>query len=281
MRKVNRLDVQIPESLDGKESKGARETTDALAHFKNKKNKSVEFSFEVYKKKDIKLALEILFEGKCAYCESSYRGTSKLHVEHFRPKAEIKNSTYSKDGRPGYYWLGAVWENLLPSCQNCNQETYQIIYGQPYSILTGKGNCFPLQRKVRGEFKPGVDKRERPLLIDPTVDDPNQYLEFTEDGLVYSVKDKNGNPNKRGEATIQIFGLLREELVIERRSVATALRTRIINIREYERRLHEDPHNAYHEHDLNRELDELVGLIDSSREFYGMIVQLLTKHNFL
>jgi len=70
------------------------------------------------------------FRGKCAYCEKFIFTDQFGDIDHFRPKAAIKN----KDGsdvmiivnnqevkHEGYYWLTYDWKNLLPSCILCNR----------------------------------------------------------------------------------------------------------------------------------------------------------------
>ena len=48
-----------------------------------------------YKADDIKNALNTLYHGKCAFCETR---TEVMHVEHFRPKR----------GNPGYWHLAGI-----------------------------------------------------------------------------------------------------------------------------------------------------------------------------
>ena len=68
-----------------------------------------------YKDVQIKIALEKLFNFKCAYCERDL--SPPWDVEHFRPKGRVAE----RREHPGYYWLAYEWTNLYPSCQNCNQ----------------------------------------------------------------------------------------------------------------------------------------------------------------
>ena len=44
-------------------------------------------------------------------------------VEHFRPKAEVKEAG---ENHQGYWWLAYSWENLLIACKTCNQEYKRI-----------------------------------------------------------------------------------------------------------------------------------------------------------
>ena len=70
----------------------------------------------VYAHDELKISLERLFHGKCAYCES-HIGAADWDVDHFRPKGRVTE----RADHPGYYWLTYEWENLYPSCNNCNQ----------------------------------------------------------------------------------------------------------------------------------------------------------------
>ena len=76
---------------------------------------------KLYKRESIKKSYFITkdapFYGRCAYCESQIADTQYIQVEHFRPKAGVKDENGKvinfKDengvdtGNPhlGYYWL--------------------------------------------------------------------------------------------------------------------------------------------------------------------------------
>jgi uncharacterized protein (TIGR02646 family) len=92
-------------------------------------------------------ALVKMFHGKCAYCESKITVVTYGAIEHFRPK-----STHVD--------LNFTWENLLLSCDLCNDANH-------------KGTRFPL------------DSQGHPLLIDPTdpVTELSQHLEFFWDAV--------------------------------------------------------------------------------------------------
>jgi len=124
-----------------------------------------------YRHPKIKDALVTMFHGKCAYCESPVRVVTYGHIEHFYPK-----------GNPNYMDKTFEWDNLLLSCDVCNDSGH-------------KGNRFPL------------DASGDPLLIDPTdgVTDPVVHLKFSWDprtGLasVYGLSE-------RGQEVERIFDL--------------------------------------------------------------------------
>lgn len=146
-----------------------------------------------YAHQEIKQALVKMFHGKCAYCESQITVVTYGHIEHFYPK-----------GDPNYVDKTFQWDNLLLSCDICNNPGH-------------KGTNFPL------------DANGNPLLIDPTdgVTDPTVHLKFSWDpraGLasVYGLDNK-------GRTVEQIFDLNgmrgRKELVKARNRYVKTLCT--------------------------------------------------------
>lgn len=144
-----------------------------------------------YGHEEVKNALIAMFHGYCAYCESNIRVTSYGAIEHFHPKSRYPEKTFT-------------WTNLVLSCDRCNDRGH-------------KGDNFPL------------DEAGRPLLIDPTLEEPTQHLQFAWDealNLVYFVP-----LDKKGEQTIEIFDLNgvrgRKELLTARRDKAEMIRALI------------------------------------------------------
>lgn len=111
--------------------------------------KNVENATNKYRKKEIKDALERMFHGKCAYCESQVTTTGYGDIEHFCPKRN-----------PRCVNLTFEWSNLLLSCEKCNDAGH-------------KGTQFPL------------DSNGNPLLINPSDDatDINKHLVFSWDSV--------------------------------------------------------------------------------------------------
>ncbi len=173
------------------------------------------FTFKAYRSPEVRDALSKLFHGKCAFCESRIGRDAPVSVDHFRPTSMV----VGLDGhitKPGYWWLGADWDNLHPICEACK---------------LAKGNRFPLVEESERAQDDGDDlDKERALLLDPCRDDPEQYLVFGRDGEVSSAAPDPGESTSpmgdrfegmdRGRVTIDIFGLNRRRLVDDRQRTA-------------------------------------------------------------
>ncbi|MFV8281198.1 retron system putative HNH endonuclease [Christiangramia marina] len=141
-------------------------------------------------------------DNKCSYCESELK-IQNLTIDHFRPKSAAADRE-GKISSEHYWWLALVWNNLLPSCQICN---------------SNKKNFFPVARKratVNYYAKDRLFNKEKPLLIDPEFENPEEYFYYDQDGLIYS-------DTERGVITINLLGLNREELVKSRQSIASEI----------------------------------------------------------
>lgn len=172
---------------------------------------------DVYAHPEVRAALEKLFSGKCAYCESRITATFDWEVEHFRPKARVAE----RPDHPGYYWLAYEWSNLYPTCTLCNQRRYdRPFWGEAGQLgIGGKGDQFPLADESTRAMSPADElARERPLLLDPCGDDPEAFLSFTLTGEAVSLEN-----NPRGLATIEVFRLNRRRLLDLRRGVIEAI----------------------------------------------------------
>lgn len=182
--------------------------------------------FKRYRNDDVKRALLDLFQGKCAYCEKRFAATQPMDVEHFRPKGEIRKWPVTSDGKveviasPGYYWLAASWDNLLPSCIDCNRGREQVDARHGRSETLGKQNFFPVEDESKRQFFHSEPTDEIPLLLDPCSDHPEDHLQFTRDGIVVRKSEK-------GECSIQVYGLNRRFLVEERRALQLRLTMRV------------------------------------------------------
>jgi hypothetical protein len=200
------------------------------------------YGFTRYKEMAVCRALDDLFFEKCAYCESSYRAVDSRDVEHYRPKGGITESPQHH----GYWWLAAVWHNLLPSCPPCNQARYHTVFDPGMTLeeferarrqkpnrLSGKANSFPVKGDNWVTSETGDITAEDPLLINPCERDPANHLEFVFDwkskpqtyiweadaiNALVRPKLKNGVEDAYGKASIAIYGLNRAGLVRERAS---------------------------------------------------------------
>ena len=213
--------ANCPPSLDGPNSKGDQERTAAIrAQAAGQKAK-----FKAYKGRDVVSTLREMFNKKCAYCEFNYAAGSPEDVEHFRPKgAVVINGQLSK---PGYYWLAAEWTNLLPSCIDCNRKREKE-FADANQTSSGKANLFPVVDEThRWRCHTIANVIEQPLLLNPCDDYPEQHLEFLSGGLVRPATDAAGQTSLKGETSIEVFGLLRPDLVEQRAAKQRMIRAAI------------------------------------------------------
>lgn len=170
----------------------------------------------VYAHDQVRMSLEQLFSGKCAYCETSLEG---FDVEHFRPKGGVAE----RPDHPGYYWLTYTWENLYPSCANCNRHLKDRPLWEDRSPKPagGKAVQFPLFDETSRAMKPADDiAAETRLLIDPCLENPEEHFGYTPEGHVFSLNDPDGdNPNDVGSRTIKVMFLGRTRLTKRRRTM--------------------------------------------------------------
>lgn len=159
--------------------------------------KSFVFDSKIYGHSTIKKILLACHYEKCCFCEKKIESG---HVEHFRGKGGYQQSTTDKITKPGYYWLAYEWSNLFLSCAKCNSSF--------------KRNFFPLSNPTARATSHLKDiSKEKPLLIDPAKDNPEDFIEF----IGFTPKAKNGN--RKGQETITRIGLNRPFLDERRRKI--------------------------------------------------------------
>ncbi|MEK6348780.1 MAG: HNH endonuclease [Burkholderia sp.] len=101
----------------------------------------------VWNHPEIKSALLISSNGKCAFCECSITAESKyLEVEHFEIKSKYPDRVVD-------------WENLLPACKRCNvakgiHDTRLESLVDPYAVDPRDHLCFRSYR-LRGRTNTG------------------------------------------------------------------------------------------------------------------------------
>ncbi|OCA73961.1 HNH endonuclease family protein [Chryseobacterium arthrosphaerae] len=111
------------------------------------------------------------FNNKCGYCEGDLNITSLPQIDNFYPKNKYSQEAFK-------------WNNLILCCQVCN-----IV----------KMDKFPL------------DENNMPLLINPSIEEPQEHLTLDiNSGLLEGKTEK-------GKITISTFALNRPELVELRR----------------------------------------------------------------
>lgn len=164
---------------------------------------TTEINPALYKAPDVKRQLLADHHSKCAYCECRLNGDYG-HIEHFRPKAGYTIPPSNKLITPGYYWLAYDWHNLLLSCSTCN-----TTYKQNHFALEDESQRDILNKDIAGEVS---------LLINPSTEDPNLYLEFHQH--IVAPRLTHGKENAKGKYTIQLLQLNnRADLVRYRREI--------------------------------------------------------------
>lgn len=241
---VNRRNVRSPDALIGRNSAGVEESKRAIQFYSLNANQSRKFEHRTYKIPEVRDSLERLFRRKCAYCESKYSATMPVEVEHWRPKGRVATAT-GLILKPGYFWLAAKWQNLLPSCIDCNRSRRQFCVSSNAVRLVGKADSFPLIDEARRARQPGEESRERPLLLNPCSDRPAKHIEFflTEkrEPILRARADTSGQVSAKGEASIRVLGLNRRGLVVARKEFYLRLRASMNDIERLIRWMDELP----------------------------------------
>lgn len=258
-----------PAKLSDEASPGARETRKATIFYSEPANSENSFDFSVYKDPEIKAALNDLFFGKCAYCESRIAAVAPADVEHYRPKGAVTLPDGSKT-KLGYYWLAADWDNLLPSCIDCNRERHQE--GPDWDGVSGKANQFPLLDEAARATSPGDEVGERPDLLDPCRDTPAEHLEFFEEGGVRAAAPTGAN-SRRGEATIKVLGLDRQGLIEDRNDRELIVERTLRHFKRAWLSLNDNPQNAAAKEEVRKEKEELDRLVNPRSPYSGMARQ--------
>lgn len=254
MIQVKRPPASEPKILSSAE--GMKERAAAVSFFTRRQGQRSPQQFRPeprWKHPSVRSALDELFHGKCAYCESSFKATAVGEIEHYRPKARAMDLDGSV--APDHYsWLVNDWANLLFTCQECNRS---------------KAMRFPVKRARAGTMTFGRDlRKERPILLDPCLDDPEKHFVFTGDGTIIS-------HTERGKITIEILSLNRTNLVLARRESSELLRLQLAMAEESFRLLERDRVNRALAASAGSQLEEIRRRLAPSQEYAGLHRQLI------
>ncbi len=145
--------------------------------------------------------LRKIYHKKCAYCESKLLLSDYDTIEHYRPKSK-------------YFWLAYEWSNLFIACNICNNAKSNkfALSSQELDIEGYAIENLPYKITNKELVK------EKPLLINPEIDDPNVFLTYDSNGKL-KAKRTSYNVLKRGEYTINICRLNRDELRKARKEI--------------------------------------------------------------
>lgn len=243
---VERGRVRAPKALGDKQAKQAREVAREFFSRPAAGRRQLKFSFEpaVFASTPVVDGLVELFMHKCAFCESAVGLSSVPQVVQLRPAqaALDVDGTIAPDH---YWWLAYEWENLYLSCPQCARV---------------RGTRFPVEgERARPVAKGDALDEERPLLLDPCRDAPEQRLLYLTDSTVVS-------DDERGRTTCEMFDLNRPALVAARRDAAGVLEGEIERALKRRRK----PDSELPRNTLER-------LLDPSREFAGMRRQFVSE----
>jgi uncharacterized protein (TIGR02646 family) len=250
---------------------GGAERAKAIAHYGNPRTAKETFPFEAYGDVRVRHALNEAFGFKCAYCETYYGASQPVAVEHFRPKGGYL--VKGKLRRPGYYWLAAAWDNLLPSCTDCNSARTQKL-SDGTTLVVGKADQFPLESERVRARKPGQERKERRLLLHPYHDDPRKHLVFSEGGIV-TWKRPGGRPSRKAQESIRVYALLRDGLVRARVALEKQLKVQMAITEDLVVALAAAPRNAALHRALDHQLELLESYTKPDQEYSEMARQLL------
>jgi hypothetical protein len=177
--------------------------------------------------------------------------------------------------KPGYYWLAADWENLLPSCIDCNRSRKQLLPNGETRTL-GKKNQFPIRDEDSRQLNHHQANNEEPLLINPCDRStlPSEHLEFTEEAVVIAKPNGAGQSSELGENSIHVYALNRTGLVHARLEVLKLLEQRkytLIKLME----IHGDPELPSHlkavvEDLISHEIAALEAFMKPEKPFSAM-----------
>jgi uncharacterized protein (TIGR02646 family) len=240
----------------------------AIAHFKADETKDKAFKFTAYGKQPVRDALNNAFAFKCAYCETYFGASQPVAVEHYRPK-----SGKLVAGKTGYYWIAAAWDNLFPSCTDCNSERTQTL-SDGTKMVVGKANQFPISSEKKRAKKIDAESKEGRLLLHPYRDDPTKHLVFIDDGIV--TWEKPGKkPSKKAQESIRVYALLRDGLVRARLALETHLKVQMGIAEQLRLALAENPNSVPLNTAFDQQLDNLESFTEAEKPYSEMARQLL------
>jgi len=260
-----------PPGFDGPGSAAAAERQAAIAHFRapdwsqREAEPGTRFAFKAYRNDLVRRTLGEAFGYVCAYCESPYDATQSPAIEHYRPKGMVA----CEDGpplKPGYYWLATTWDNLLPSCTDCNSARGHVHVDETTKKQSGKANWFPVQDESQRARRPGDERHEAPLLLHPYHDEPADHLVYHEEAVMGAISD-------RGHATIRTIGLNRRGLVDRRRDKRTLVDLHLTNVAQLDDAIASDPANTVYPRLLQAEFAQLALLAKPGQPYAAMVRQ--------
>lgn len=195
-----------------------------------KRGEKENHEFISYRWKPAKEQLLAETGNKCAYCEAPISVVAFGDVEHYRPKST-------------YWWLVYCYDNYLAACQICNQrfkkDLFPIQHQRMQSPTITRNTTDGFIAIQAGTIAPdplnqwGVDnfiylhQQERPLLLNPYLDEPSDYFAWRADDVLREVEitsdpetlqveiivqSENSESESIATTSIEFYGLNRKEL---------------------------------------------------------------------
>lgn len=154
---------------------------------------------------DVREALEALFRGKCAFCETK----RSVHFHRFRPPAEAEPFDKSEFAHLYYVWLRTDWNNVFPACEEC-----AVRAGRQFPVRGKRGELpHPQELEHFANENYGVWRwphRDKPLLLDPCA--TRSFVPHIGFDLMGGIQPLS----RAGAETIATYGLNRRDLVQSR-----------------------------------------------------------------
>ncbi|RBQ06717.1 hypothetical protein [Pedobacter miscanthi] len=252
-----------PDFMSQADNKWDRETQQAIDHFSNQPIIG-DFEFNAYRDPELKEELKKVFV-KCAYCESIYDQSADGDIEHFRPKGRVNEKNPQS---PGYYWLANDWDNLLLSCQHCNQRRLHLLDGDDLISPAGKMDQFPLSDDTKRVHRHGEslqDEEQVRLLINPCdlTENPEDHFEYED------TKTAMIPLSDRAKISLAVYALRRPKLVRARNEKQQFLFKQIDVVRRELSRYNRSP-DEEQKAILDQELDNLLFYTSPVQPYAGM-----------
>jgi uncharacterized protein (TIGR02646 family) len=269
---INRDKVKKPEALKDEAS-----TEHKAAHkYYVTDGETTAYKHTLFKNLEVKKALEKLFNGKCAYCESDVVTTSAIDKEHFRPKTSVKDKE-TKVSIRGYYWLAAEWDNLLLACAHCNRTgTHEAI--DDMEFVSGKLDYFPISDEAKRAVCRGdlLEEEKVRLLLNPCIENPELLIQYNINGEILPIVGLSSRHEDMVETSVLTFGLNRATLHKKRREKWLSTESQILIIKEIYEDYIETSLPIYLKR-LKREFENLKKYKATDKEYLGVVRFVIRK----
>lgn len=210
------------------------------------------FDRRVYAHADVKKRLVAAHHCKCCYCEVKIISEAG-DIDHFRPKASVRQGQAQPRQTPGYFWLAYSWNNLRYACSRCNRDH--------------KSDLFPLEdsaQRADASRSQGDTTGEAPLFLDPTAEDPEPHIQFNEERAL----PQSGS--LRARVTIDLLELNQTKLLEARRERLENARLLMKTLRLIREGIFGADHPDF-QHHLRELSQKLLSHVEDHAPFAGMM----------